>query len=92
MSAFGLSNTVPIVDFAQDPEDLIYKYIGTNWSITTPTHINKLALFQTEDPAQMINRPSPGNRPVWLWVAHLDLGFQQRFTGFFNWPNWSDKT
>lgn len=73
MSTWGLSGTTPLVDFDTDPEDLIYKYIGTNWSLTTPTHINKTGLFQTTDPAQMVNRPSPGNRPVWLWVRHFDL-------------------
>jgi hypothetical protein len=81
MSTFGLANTVPLVDFAQDPEDLVYKYIGANWTITTPSHINKLALFQTEDSAEMINRPSPGNRPVWLWVQHFDLDSARSLPG-----------
>ena len=81
MSTWGLANTVPLVDFAKDPEDLIYKYLGTNWTITTPSHLTKLALFQTEDPAQMLNRPSPGNRPVWLWCQHFGPRFQSGLPG-----------
>ena len=81
MSTWGLASTVPLVDFAQDPEDLIYNYIGANWSITTPTHINKLALFQTEDPVEMINRPQPGNRPIWLWLQHFDLDSSRDLPG-----------
>ena len=81
MSTFGLASTVPLVDFQEDPEDLIYKYLGANWSITTPSHLTKLALFQIEDPAQMINRPAPGNRPIWLWVQHFDLDSSRDLPG-----------
>lgn len=81
MSTFGLASTVPLVDFQQDPEDLIYRYLGANWSITTPSHLTKLALFQIEDPAQMINRPAPGNRPIWLWVQHFDLDSSRDLPG-----------
>ena len=81
MSTFGLASTVPLVDFQEDPEDLIYKYLGANWSITSPSHLTKLALFQIEDPAQMINRPAPGNRPIWLWVAHFDLDSSRDLPG-----------
>lgn len=73
MSTWGLVNATPLADFPADPEDLIYKYIGTNWTLTTPAHISKSALFQTEDPAQMQNRPQPGNKPVWIWVQHTSL-------------------
>jgi hypothetical protein len=81
MSTWGLSNTVPLTDFQKDPEDLIYTYLGTNWTITTPSHLTKLALFQTEDPAAMLNRPSPGNRPVWLWLQHMDLDSSRDLPG-----------
>jgi hypothetical protein len=73
MSTWGLASTTPLQDFEADPEDLIYKYLGTNWSITSPTHINKLSLFQTTTPADMINRPTASNKPVWLWVQHFSL-------------------
>jgi hypothetical protein len=73
MSTWGLANTTPLIDFQDDPEDLIYRYLGGNWAITEPTHINKQSLFLTTDPAQMLNRPNPGNQPMWLWVQHFDL-------------------
>jgi hypothetical protein len=77
MSTWGVVDTSPFQDIA-DYEDLIYKYLGTNWSITSPTHLNKLTLFQTTDPAQMINRPDPGNKQSWLWVGsgRLDTGYE----------------
>ena len=68
---FGLAGSSPLADFSVDPEDLIYKYLGTNWSITSPTHITKQELFRTIDPAQMINRPDPGDKSTWLWVRHF---------------------
>ena len=71
MSTWGLASTAPLVDFAEDPEDLVYKYLGANWAITTPSHLTKLALFQTETPASMVNRPEPGNRPIWIWCPTL---------------------
>lgn len=70
---WGLVGTSPFADFSEDLEDLIYRYIGTNWSITTPSHLTKQELFQTTNPAQMINRPDPGNKPVWLWVSQFEL-------------------
>ena len=73
MSTFGLANTVPLADFSADPEDQIYKYLGTNWTIVTPTHIDKQNLFLTTNPADMRNIPDPGNRPVWIWVRHFQL-------------------
>jgi hypothetical protein len=74
MSAtFGLASSSPLADFSVDPEDLIYKYLGTNWSITSPTHITKQELFRTTDPAQMLNRPNPGDKSQWLWVRHFQL-------------------
>ena len=81
MSTFGLANTVPLTDFIKDPEDLVYTYLGTNWTITEPSHLTKLALFQTEDPTAMLNRPTPGNRPVWLWVSHFDLDSSRDLPG-----------
>ena len=81
MSTWGLASTAPLVDFAEDPEDLVYKYLGANWSITTPTHLNKLSLFQTETTASMVNRPEPGNRPIWIWVQHYDLNSERSLFG-----------
>lgn len=74
MSAtFGLAGTSPLADFSRDPEDLIYQYLGTNWSILSPVHITKASLFRTMDPAEMINRPDPGDKSQWLWVRHFQL-------------------
>lgn len=80
MSTWGLASTTPLADFAEDPEDLIYKYLGTNWSITTPAHINKLSLFQTVTPADMANRPNP-SRAMWIWVQHFDLDTSRNLAG-----------
>jgi hypothetical protein len=74
---FGVSGTLPFADYSPTQvADLLYKYFGTNWSITTPATINKAAVFLTTDPAQMKNRPDPGSRSLWLWVQHnlLDSG------------------
>ena len=71
--SWGLANTIPLQDFAEDPEDLIYRYLGANWSITTPAHLNKMGIFLTTVTNDMVNRPNPGNRPIWLWVSHWDL-------------------
>jgi hypothetical protein len=79
--SWGLASTVPLVDFAEDPEDLVYKYLGNNWAVTTPAHINKLSLFQTVTAASMVNRPDPGNRPVWIWVQHFDLDSARNLFG-----------
>ena len=81
MSTWGLASTTPLVDFAEDPEDLVYKYLGANWAITTPSHLTKLALFQTETPASMVNRPEPGNRPIWIWCQHYDLNSERSLFG-----------
>jgi hypothetical protein len=70
---YGLAGSSPLADFSVDPEDLVYKYLGTNWSITSPTHITKQELFRTTDPAQMINRPDPGDKSQWLWVRHFQM-------------------
>jgi len=68
---FGVSGTSPFADYSPTQiADLIYKYIGTNWSITSPATINKQAIFLTTDPALMKNRPEPGNNSLWLWVQH----------------------
>ena len=45
-ATFGLAGSTPLADFSVDPEDLIYKYLGTNWSISSPTHITKAATLQ----------------------------------------------
>jgi hypothetical protein len=74
---FGLSGTTPFADYnPAGIADLIYKYFGQNWSITTPATIDKMAIFLSTNPAQMVNRPNPGNRSLWLWVQHaiLDSG------------------
>ena len=81
MSTWGLATTAPLSDFPEDPEDLVYRYLGENWTITTPSHLTKLGLFQTETAASMVNRPDPGNRPVWIWVQHFDLDSSRNLFG-----------
>lgn len=82
MSAtWGVVGTSPFQDYDVDLEDLVYKYIGTNWSITTPSHLNKETIFMTTDPAQMKNRPDPGNKQTWLWVAQFDLDTGRELPG-----------
>lgn len=80
MSTWGLAGTVPLADFEQDPEDLIYKYIGANWSITSPVHLTKQAIFLTTLSADMQNRPNV-NHPIWIWVQHFDLDSGRILTG-----------
>ena len=81
MATFGVVGTSPFADFQFDLEDTIYKYVGDNWSITTPSHLTKAALFLTTDPAQMENRPDPGNKPVWIWVKHFGLDTGRELVG-----------
>lgn len=70
MSAtFGLVGTNPFTDFTSDDlEDLIYKHIGDNWSLTTPSDLTKAVVFNTTTKADMINRPFPFKQNYWLWV------------------------
>lgn len=72
MSSWGLAGTSPLQDFAEDPEDLIYKYLGGNWSITNPSHLTKAAIFLTTTVGDMQNRPNV-NHPIWIWVQHFSL-------------------
>src|SRR5262245_2238212 len=65
---WGVVDTSPFAD-PGDYEDLIYQYMGDNWSITSPSHLDKVTLFQTTNPSQMINRPDPGNKQTWFWVS-----------------------
>lgn len=73
MSAtFGIIGTDPFTDLTNDDyEDLIYRYIGNNWAITTPTELNKVSMFRTATQADMINEPFRGLRPYWIWVQHI---------------------
>ena len=91
MSAtYGLVGTSPFTDFGTtDLEDHIFRYLGNNWSITSPADINKVSIFRTATQADMINEPFRGLRPHWIWVQHFrtianrtDRGSSMGSTGY----------